>query len=101
MQGAVFATLGIFLPGFLFVAVSGPLIPKIRRSAAAGAVLDGVVVGSLALMVVVAWELGRASVRDWLTVLIFVVSIIAVFRFTINSAWLILGAAVVGWIVGG
>jgi chromate transporter len=52
-------------------------------------------------MVVVAWELGRASVRDWLTVLIFVVSIIAVFRFTINSAWLILGAAVVGWIVGG
>jgi chromate transporter len=101
VQGAVFATLGIFLPGFLFVAVSGPLIPKIRRSAAAGAVLDGVVVGSLALMVVVAWELGRASVRDWLTVLIFVVSIIAVFRFTINSAWLILGAAVVGWIVGG
>jgi chromate transporter len=99
--GAAVATVGIFLPGFLFVAVSGPLIPKIRRSAAAGAVLDGVVVGSLALMVVVAWELGRASVTDWLTVLILVVSMIGVFRFGINSAWLIFGAGVVGRIARG
>jgi len=52
LPGAAVATLGIFLPGFIFVAISGPLIPKIRRSAAAGAVLDGVVVGSLALIAV-------------------------------------------------
>jgi chromate transporter len=101
VPGAAVATLGIFLPGFLFVALSGPLLPKIRRSAAAGAVLDGVVVGSLALMAVVAWELGRASVTDWLTVSILLVSTIVVFRFKINSAWLILGAGLVGWVARG
>jgi chromate transporter len=101
LPGAFFATLGIFLPGFVFVAVSGPVIPKIRRSAAAGAVLDGVVVGSLALIAVVAWQLGKASITDWLTISILAVSIIAIFRFKINSAWLILGAAILGWIAKG
>ena len=98
--GALVATLGIFLPGFVFVAISGPVIPKIRRSPAAGAVLDGVVVGSLALIAVVAWQLGKASITDWLTVSILVVSVIAILRFKVNSAWLILGAGVVGWIAG-
>jgi chromate transporter len=96
----VVATVGIFLPGFLLVTVSGPLLPKIRRSAVAGAVLDGVVVGSLGLMVVVAWELGKASVTGWLSCAILLVGLVAVFRFRINSAWLILGAGLVGWIAG-
>ncbi|MGB8731135.1 MAG: chromate efflux transporter [Candidatus Sulfotelmatobacter sp.] len=100
LPGALIATLGIFLPGFVFVAISGPVIPKIRRSAVAGAVLDGVVVGSLALIAVVAWQLGKASVTDWLTVSILVVSLIAILRFKVNSAWLILGAGIVGWAAG-
>jgi chromate transporter len=99
MPGAVVATLGIFLPGFLFVAVSGPLIPKLRRSPMAGAILDGVVVGSLALMAVVAWQLGRAAIVDWLTALIFLASAIALLRFPLNSAWLIGGAALIGLMV--
>src|ERR1019366_5268001 len=65
IPGAVVATLGIFLPGFLLVAVSGPLIPKLRRSPMAGAVLDGVVVGSLALMAVVAWGRGGGGAVGW------------------------------------
>ncbi len=101
LPGALLATLGIFLPGFVFVAISGPVIPKIRRSPAAGAVLDGVVAGSLALIAVVAWQLGKASVTDWLTVSILVVSMIAILQFKVNSAWLILGAGVVGWVAGG
>jgi chromate transporter len=101
LPGAFIATLGIFLPGFLFVAISGPLIPKIRRSPAAGAVLDGVVVGSLALIAVVAWQLGKASITDWLTISILAVSVIAIFKLKINSAWLILGAGLVGWIARG
>lgn len=99
IPGAVVATLGIFLPGFLLVAVSGPLIPKLRRSPMAGAILDGVVVGSLALMAVVAWQLGRAAIVDWLTALIFVASAVALLRFRLNSAWLISGAALIGLIV--
>jgi chromate transporter len=98
IPGAVVATLGIFLPGFLLVALSGLLIPKLRRSPMAGAILDGVVVGSLALMAVVAWQLGRAAITDWLTALIFVASAIALLRFRLNSAWLIGGAALIGFI---
>jgi chromate transporter len=97
IPGAVVATLGIFLPGFLLVALSGPLFPKLRRSPMAGAILDGVVVGSLALMAVVAWQLGRAAITDWLTALIFVASAVALLRFRLNSAWLIGGAALIGW----
>jgi chromate transporter len=96
MPGAVVATAGIFLPGFLLVAMSGPLIPKLRRSPMAGAILDGVVVGSLALMAVVAWQLGRAAIVDCLTALIFVASAVALLRFRLNSAWLIGGAALIG-----
>lgn len=96
LPGAFFATLGIFLPGFVFVAISGPLIPKLRRSPTAGAVLDGIVVGSLALIAVVAWQLAKTSVTDWLTIAILLASLLAIFRFKINSAWLILGAAIAG-----
>ena len=97
--GAVVATVGIFLPGFVLVAVSGPLIPRLRRSAVAAAALDGVVAGSLALMAVVAWQLGKASIVDRTTLIVFAVSLIALLRFRVNSAWVIVAAAVVGWIV--
>ena len=101
MPGAVVATVGIFVPGFIFVALSGRVIPKLRRSPLAGAILDGVVVGSLALMAVVAWQLGRAAIVDWLTLAIMVVSAGLLLRFRINSAWIVGGAAVIGWLVGG
>src|SRR5436190_13770201 len=53
--------MAIFLPAFVFVAVSGPLVPRLRRSRIAGAVLDGVNVASVALMAAVAVQLGRAA----------------------------------------
>src|SRR4030095_6354500 len=59
--GAVIATVGIFLPAFFFVAISGPLVRRIRRSPLAGAFLDGVNVASLALMAVVTWRLGAVA----------------------------------------
>ena len=99
-RGAIVATVGIFLPGFVLVALSGPFLPRLRRSAAVAAALDGVVAGSLALMAVVAWQLGKASLTDGLTISILIVSVIAIFRFKVNSAWLILGAGMVGWIAG-
>jgi chromate transporter len=96
LVGGAVATVGIFLPGFLLVAVSGPLIPRIRRSRIAGAILDGVIVASLALMGVVTWQLGRAALIDPLTIAIAVVSAILLFRWQVNAAWLILAAAIVG-----
>ncbi len=99
LPGAAVATAGIFVPGFVFVAISGPLIPAIRRSPLAAAALDGVVAGSLALMGVVAWQLGRASITSWPAVVIAAVSAAILLRFRINSAWLIASAAVIGLLV--
>jgi len=88
---------GIFLPGFVLVALSGPVIPWLRRSPVFAAALDGVVAGSLALMAVVTWQLGRASLVDWPTLAMCGVGLIALLRFKVNSAWLIGAAALVGW----
>jgi chromate transporter len=94
--GAIVATVGIFLPAFVFVAISGPLVPRIRRSPIAGAMLDGVNVASLALMAVVLWHLSRAAFVDWASVAIGVASLAAL-TMGINSVWLIVAAASVGW----
>jgi chromate transporter len=94
--GAFVATVGIFLPAFILVAVSGPLIPLIRRSATAGAFLDGVNVASLALMAAVSYQLGRAAIVDWVTIGLTIASAVLLLRFRINSAWLVLGGAILG-----
>jgi chromate transporter len=94
--GAVVATVGIFLPAFILVAISGPLIPLIRKSAIAGAFLDGVNVASLALMAAVSYQLARSTIVDWLTAVIAIVSLVLLLRFRVNSAWLVLGGAIIG-----
>jgi chromate transporter len=94
--GAVIATIGIFLPAFIFVALSGPLVPRLRKSKIASAVLDGVNVGSLALMAVVTIQLGQASVVDLPTALLALAGLLGVFVFRVNATWLVLGAAIVG-----
>jgi chromate transporter len=93
LPGAFAATAGIFLPSFFFCAISGPLVPRLRRSRVAGAFLDGVNVASLALMAAVAWELGRAALVDVFTVLTALASALVLFRYRVNSVWLILGGA--------
>jgi chromate transporter len=95
-KGAFVATVGIFLPGFVLVAVSGPLIPRLRKSPVAAAALDGVVAGSLALMAVVAIQLGKSSIVDRTTLIVFAASLVALLRFRLNSAWVVAGAAVLG-----
>ncbi|HEY3170369.1 MAG TPA: chromate transporter [Thermoanaerobaculia bacterium] len=96
-KGSLVATVGIFLPAFVFVAASAPLIPKLRRSALAGAALDGMNVGSLALMAVVTAQLGVAAVRDALTAGVALVSAVLLLRFRLNTTWLVLGGALIGW----
>jgi chromate transporter len=97
--GAAVATIGIFLPAFIFVALSGPLVPLIRHSPAAGAFLDGVNACALSLMLVVTYLLARSAIVDITTILIAVISAFLLFRYRLNSAWLILGGAIVGWVM--
>jgi chromate transporter len=92
----VIATIGIFMPAFFFVAISAPLVPRLRHSSVAAALLDGVNVGALALMAVVTWQLGRAALVDVTTTLLATASAFALFRLRVNSAWLVLAGAAVG-----
>jgi chromate transporter len=96
-SGALIATAGIFLPAFIFVALSGPLVPRLRASPVAGAFLDGVNVASLALMAVVTIQLGHAALIDVPTVVLAVVAAVLLVRFKPNATWLILGGATAGW----
>jgi chromate transporter len=94
--GALVATAGIFLPAFVFVAASGPLLPRLRASPMAGAFLDGVNVASLALMAAVTAQLGRAAIVDLPTALLGLMSAALLLRFKVNATWLVLGGAAVG-----
>jgi chromate transporter len=99
--GAVVASVGIFMPAFVFVAFSGPLIPRLRRSPAAGAFLDGVNVASLALMAVVTGRLATASVVEVPTAVLAGGAALLLVRYRVNSAWLILAAGVAGLLLRG
>src|SRR5213080_3002476 len=94
--GSVLATVGIFLPSFVFVAACRPLLPKIRASRWAAAFLDGVNVAALGLMAAVTWELARAAVTDWPTALLALVAAVLLIRLKVNSVWLILGGGILG-----
>ncbi|MFO0675607.1 MAG: chromate efflux transporter [Polyangiaceae bacterium] len=101
-SGALLATLGIFLPSFVFVAMSGALVPVVRRSPVARAFLDGVNVASLALMAVVTFDLGRAAIVDLPTILIAIAGATLLLRFRTNATVLVaaggaLGLAVKAW----
>ncbi len=97
--GAAVATVGIFLPAFVFVAISGPIVPRLRKSRLAGYLLDGVNVGALALMVTVTWELGQTAIRDVTNAALAAAAAVLLFRWRINSVWLILGGAALGWLL--
>ncbi len=94
--GAIAGTIGIFLPAFLLVGLVNPWVPKLRQSPWARGFLDGVNAASLGLMAGVTYTLGQAALIDGITVLLAVLSAIAVFRFRVNSAWLVLAGAAVG-----
>ncbi len=94
--GAVIATVAIFLPAFFFVAISGPLVPRLRQSPLAGAVLDGVNVAAVALIAVVTWQLFRSAVVDWTTLVLAGLSFFLLVQYRVNSVWLVLGGAMIG-----
>ena len=99
--GAVLATAAIFAPGFVLVAVTQPLIPRMRASRLLGGCLDGVIAASLGLMASVTWLLGRAALVDLHTVIIAAGAAAVLLVWRPNATWLILGGAAAGWILSG
>ncbi|HKM83857.1 MAG TPA: chromate efflux transporter [Candidatus Acidoferrum sp.] len=95
-RGAALATLGMFFPAFLYVGATAGFLPKLRKSPVAGAFLDGVNAAAVALMAFVGWQFARASLVNVPAVILAIVSAVLVFRYKINSAWLVLGGAIAG-----
>lgn len=98
--GAVLATIGIFLPSFVFVAISNPWIPRLRSSPWLGSLLDGVNAASLALMAAVTFQLGLATLVDPFTILLSITALVLLLRYRINSTWLIAAGALAGILHG-
>jgi len=95
VPGAILATVGIFLPSFVFVAISNPFIPRVRQSPWLSSLLDGVNIAALALMAAVTLELAQAALIDWLTLILAVVAAVALFRFKVNATWLIAASGII------
>lgn len=96
--GAIAATIGIFLPSFIFVTILNPLVPKMRKSKLVAAFLDAVNIAAVAVIIAVCIEMGKASINDWRTIFIAVLSIISVFTFkNMNSAFIVVGGALLGY----
>ncbi|WP_319504249.1 chromate efflux transporter [Bacteroides graminisolvens] len=96
-EGALLATIGIFLPSFLLVALLNPLIPRMRKWKPVSAFLDGVNVGSVAVILAVCLQMGFEAVTDWRTTLIFLLGLLVVFFFKkVNSAWLVISGSALG-----
>ncbi len=97
LKGALLATLGIFLPSFVFIAILFPFIPKLKKSAGARVFLDGINAATVGLMAAVSWQLARGAILDAFTAAEAVIGFLILRRFRINSAWLILGGLVAGF----
>ncbi len=96
LPGAVLSTIGIFLPSFIFVLVSNPFIPRLRRSLWLSALLDGVNVAALGLMAAVTLELAQHAMVDVITAVLAGGAAILLIRFKVNSTWLIIGGGITG-----
>lgn len=99
IPGAILATIGIFLPSFLLVGLLNPIIPRLRDSKLLSSILDGVNVASWGLMAVVSFKLATSAVVDIATAVLAVLSLFIVFKFKINSAWIVLFGGMVGFVL--
>jgi chromate transporter len=94
--GAAVATVGIFLPSFVFVALLGRIVPWMRQRPNARAFLTGLTVASLGLMAGVLVELAGTALVDVPTVLIALAALGLLLWTGLNSAWLIGGGVAAG-----
>ncbi|HMH22483.1 MAG TPA: chromate efflux transporter [Puia sp.] len=98
LPGAVSATIAVFLPSFLFVALLNPLVPMMRRSGLFSAFLDGVNIAAVAIILTVCIHFGMETIGDWRTILIAALSLLVTFRFRkVNTVFVIAGAAILGY----
>ena len=97
LPGALLATLGMFLPSFVIIAIIFPFIPKLKKTPGARIFLDAINAVTVGLMAAVSWQLARGAILDAFTAAGAITGLLILRRFHINSAWLILGGLVAGF----
>jgi chromate transporter len=97
LPGALVATVAVFLPSFVFVAIVYPFVPRLRQSPWTAAFLDGANAAAVGLMIAVTWQLGVTSIVDPLTAALALLAAVLLIRFKVNSVWLVLGGAIIGY----
>lgn len=93
---ALLATLAMFLPSFVLIALIHPVASRLRQVAWTATLLDGVNAAALALMTGVLIQIGQHALVDVLTWAVAALAFAALVRFKPNSMWLILAGAVIG-----
>lgn len=99
--GALAATAGIFLPAFVAVALSAPLVHRMRQWPAGRHLLDAVNAASLALMAAVVVTVARTLAVDLRTLAILLVASLVLIGTRVGSGWVLLGGAVAGFLLFG
>ncbi len=97
--GAVVSTAAIFAPSFLFVLILNPWVPRLRESAWTAAFLDAVNASAVGLMAAVVISLGVTTLISWQAWLIALAAAVLLLRWRVSAPWLVLGGAVVGWLI--
>lgn len=95
ITGAVLATVAIFLPAFVFVAICHPLIARLSAIDWVRPILDGINAAAIGLMAAVAIVLSRDAIVDPVTAILAGVAFVLLVRYRVNSALLVLGGGVV------
>jgi len=95
-QGAVAATIGIFLPAFVFVAFLQPIIPRLRASVRMSTFLDAVNMASVALILAVCLQMGAGMVTDWRMIAIAAGGFVALWvKPDLNTAYVVLAGGLI------
>jgi chromate transporter len=100
VPGALVATVAIFLPAFVFVALAHPWLSRMRASATLGAAMDGVNAATIGLLLAVAVELARGAFLGPAGVAIAIGAAVLAWRFRVGTVWLLLGGAACGVAAG-
>lgn len=96
VPGAVVATVAIFLPAFVIVALVGPWVGRIRDRPMTAALLDGVNAAAVGLIAAVSVQLGATAIRDPLTAAIGAIAAILLVVGRVPSVLLVLGGGIAG-----
>jgi chromate transporter len=100
LSGAILASVGIFLPSFIFVLILNPLVPKMRKSVFLSSFLDAVNIAAVAVMLGVLVDMGQQTLTDWKAMLLCGLAFFVVFTFKkISPIWIIIGGASIGYLL--